>query len=260
MSRTIAVKTRFYRAGSPESAGYGYEWVEGAFNRSAMLVIDVYGLGLNLHPDDPVSHNEKSQPPEQRDVVLNAVSPALEAARAAGLTVIFLNNSAPRIALPLSEFGQLLRRQLGFAIEEDFAENTVDPREYHTGESDVLTLSNLLAPREGEYFIRKHVYSGFVGTRLDLLLRHLDIKTLFTMGFYADACLFATITDALWRNYKVILLRDATLATSVLNGMLHPSPTEGIVRLMEALYCVSITSREFIAALDSNPVGGKNPI
>lgn len=82
------------------------------------------------------------------------------------------------------------------------------------------------------------MYSGFVGTRLDFLLRYLDIKVLFTVGFSADACLITTVIDALWHDYKVILLRDSTLANDFPEEQERLLGTQRMVKMMEAFYCV----------------------
>jgi nicotinamidase-related amidase len=262
MSNTIQVKTRYYRLfPSDRYLGYAYEDFEADFDRSAFLVVDVYGLGF--HPDDPIpiyrqeERHEKDRPAlawlgsaEHEDrIVRTALLPALEAARKIGMTVIYLNNSAPKIGLRFSEFGKVLERQLNTDMERMFAEDDIDPKEYHYGDSDHVKISKLLHPRENEYFIRKHVYSGFVGTRLDLLLRYLDIKNLFAVGFSADACLMTTVIDALWHDYKVILLRDCTLANDFPEEQAELLGTKRMVKMMEALYCVTITSQEFIEAV-----------
>jgi ureidoacrylate peracid hydrolase len=261
MGSAISLNTRFYRLfPSTGYLGYGYEPYEAEYGRSAFLVIDVYGLGF--HPDDPVpayhqdGHTAAERPAlawlkssEHEDrIIKTALLPALDAARAIGLPVIYLNNSAPKIALRHSEFSKVLQRQLNTDMEAMFAEDEVDPKEYHYGESDHVKISKLLTPRPNEYFIRKHVYSGFVGTRLDLLLRYLDVKNLFTVGFSADACLMTTIIDALWRNYKVILLRDCTLANDFPEEQAELLGTQRMVKMLEALYCVSVSSQEFIQA------------
>ena len=261
MPKSIQVNTRFYRL-SPSTGylGYGFEEYEAEHGRSAFVVIDVYGLGF--HPDDPVpaynqaGHGAAERPAlawlgssEHEDrIIKTALLPALEAARAIGLPVIYLNNSAPKIGLRFSEFGKVLKRQLNTDMERMFAEDEVDPKEYHYGDSDHVKISKLLTPRPNEYFVRKHVYSGFVGTRFDLLLRYLDIKNLFMVGFSADACLMTTVIDALWHNYKVILLRDCTLANDLPEEQAELLGTQRLVKMLESLYCVSITSQEFVAA------------
>jgi hypothetical protein len=108
MGKKITVNTRYYKLfPSDKYAGYAYEEYQAELNRSAFLVVDVYGLGF--HPEDLVpefrrdsaSHEARpalawlgSAEHEER-IVKTALLPALEAARAAGMTVIYLNNSAP---------------------------------------------------------------------------------------------------------------------------------------------------------------------
>ncbi len=261
MGKQITVNTRFFRMfPSDKYLGYGTEEYIADISETAFLVVDVYGLGH--HPDDPLP-TWKEGAGDKRDrpalcwkgsadheaiIVKESLLPALNTAREIGMPVIYLNNSAPKIGLEYSEFGKLLRRQLNTDMERMFAEDDIDPKEYHYGDSDHLKISKLLQPREGEYFIRKHVYSGFVGTRLDLLLRHLKIHNLIVVGFSADACLFSTIVDALWHDYKCILLRDCTLANDYEDEQAELLGTKRIIKLMESLYCVSITSSEFIEA------------
>ena len=261
MDKRLTVNTRYYRLFPAERyLGYAYEEYTADLARSAFLVVDVYGLGH--HPHDPVpsylqdEHLEGARPAlawlgsadHEERIVKTALLPALNAARDIGMNVIYLNNSAPKIGLRYSEFGKVLKRQLNTDMELMFAEDDIDPKEYHYGTSDHVKISKLLYPREGEYFVRKHVYSGFVGTRLDLLLRYLDIEVLFTVGFSADACLMTTVIDALWHDYKVILLRDCTLANDFPEEQEELLGTKRLVQMMEALYCVTITSQEFIAA------------
>jgi nicotinamidase-related amidase len=267
----ISLNTRFYRLfPSTGYLGYGFEEYTAEHDRSAFLVIDVYGLGF--HPDDPLpayhqsGHGGAERPAlawldssiHEDRIIKTALLPALTAAREIHLPVIYLNNSAPKIGLKHSEFGKVLQRQLNTDSEAMFAEDEVDPKEYHYGASDHVKISKLLTPRENEYFIRKHVYSGFVGTRLDLLLRHLDIKNLFVVGFSADACLMTTIIDALWLNYKVILLRDCTLANDFPEEQAELLGTQRMVKMLEALYCVSVTSEEFIQAAKEFAAGQEN--
>jgi nicotinamidase-related amidase len=69
-----------------------------------------------------------------------------------------------------------------------------------------------LAPREGEYVLEKHAYSGFFGTALDHILRSLGVDTVVLMGLDADICVRHTAADAFFRGYKVVVVRDAVAA------------------------------------------------
>lgn len=67
-----------------------------------------------------------------------------------------------------------------------------------------------LAPAEGEHVIPKHRYSGFFATDLDLILREWGIDTVVISGTTTENCCHATARDAMFNNYKVVFLSDAT--------------------------------------------------
>jgi ureidoacrylate peracid hydrolase len=74
---------------------------------------------------------------------------------------------------------------------------------------------------------------------------------LIVVGFSADACLMTTVIDALWHDYKVILLRDCTLANDFPEEQSELLGTQRLVKMLEALYCVTVTSQEFIDTVRS---------
>lgn len=67
-----------------------------------------------------------------------------------------------------------------------------------------------LRPTEGEIVIKKHRYSGFFGTDLDIILRSSGIETVIIMGTTTENCCHATARDAMFRDYFVVFLADAT--------------------------------------------------
>jgi nicotinamidase-related amidase len=67
-----------------------------------------------------------------------------------------------------------------------------------------------LAPAPGEHVIKKHRYSGFFGTDLDIILREWLIDTVIISGTTTENCCHATARDAMFRNYRVVFLSDAT--------------------------------------------------
>ena len=67
-----------------------------------------------------------------------------------------------------------------------------------------------LAPVPGEHVIKKHRYSAFFGTDLDIILREWGIDTVIVSGTTTENCCHATARDAMFRNYKVVFLSDAT--------------------------------------------------
>jgi nicotinamidase-related amidase len=71
-----------------------------------------------------------------------------------------------------------------------------------------------LAPRKGEYVIPKIRMSAFIGTELDLMLRTLGVTRLFVCGIQTPNCIRTTAFDGIAHNYPVVLIDDATGASS----------------------------------------------
>jgi nicotinamidase-related amidase len=55
-----------------------------------------------------------------------------------------------------------------------------------------------------------HRYSGFFGTDLDMILREWGVDTVIISGTTTENCCQATARDAMFRNYRVVFLSDAT--------------------------------------------------
>ncbi len=67
---------------------------------------------------------------------------------------MYTSNSAPNIALARSTYQEQKWDTLRLNKDELYAENNTDPLEYHHGPSDVLKYSQIIAPREGDYYVR----------------------------------------------------------------------------------------------------------
>ncbi len=65
-----------------------------------------------------------------------------------------------------------------------------------------------LAPREGEIIIKKHRYSAFNGTDLDMLLRAHEIRTVVPTGVSTNVCVESTLRDAFEHSYYVCVPED----------------------------------------------------
>src|SRR5262249_5062883 len=66
-----------------------------------------------------------------------------------------------------------------------------------------------LDPRPGDFQIRKKHYSAFNSTRLDAVLRELDVNRLYFTGAWTEACVQHTVIDAFYLNYRINVLSDA---------------------------------------------------
>ena len=234
---TLTLPARHYRMYPQEGyLGHDERSLEIDTAATALLAVDVGGMGLASMAD------------KENDVIDQHIVPAIAAARTVGLPIIYSNNSAPRIAIQHSQLGRVARRSFELEWEEWGQEADVDPREYALGEPDALRFPTRLEPAEGDYFVRKHSYSGFFETRLDGLLRNLGVKTLVCLGFSLDVCLHSTMVDAMSLNYEVVLVRDATLAQEMPEDLDDLRFTRRLILLAEYSLGVSTTSAAFIAA------------
>ena len=69
-------------------------------------------------------------------------------------------------------------------------------------------------PLPGEFLVRKHRYSAFVGTDLDLILKSRGIRTLIMTGISTNVCVESTARDGFMRDYYIVLAKDCTAASS----------------------------------------------
>lgn len=66
-----------------------------------------------------------------------------------------------------------------------------------------------LAPKEGDYIIKKRVYSGFFETDLEEKLRELNIDTLYLTGTSTHICVLHNSADGFYRGFKIVVVSDA---------------------------------------------------
>jgi nicotinamidase-related amidase len=248
LSGALALTGRYFRQyplGSYQ--GSAEKQLQLNIEETAILVVDVYGLGESTNHSHVGLGNQHSTDMAQQ-IIEASIKPALDAARRSGVAVIYVANSAPRIALNQSAYWEQKWDTQHVDKDELYSEDTVDPLEYHYGDSNVLKYVDAVVPQAGDYFVRKHTHSGFFDTRLDTLLRNLRIRNLVCVGFTLDMCLGATMMDALWRNYRVLLLRDCTYAAELPLIDEPGSWTQRWITYVEcAIGCIS-TSSAFIHA------------
>jgi nicotinamidase-related amidase len=70
-------------------------------------------------------------------------------------------------------------------------------------------LAELVAPRDGDYFVIKPQVSGFYATNLPVLLPKLGVQRLVLAGIAADICVLFTAADAHMRDYQLWIPADA---------------------------------------------------
>jgi ureidoacrylate peracid hydrolase len=67
-----------------------------------------------------------------------------------------------------------------------------------------------LRPDAKDVVLYKHRFSGFYQTDLDGVLHKLGVKTLIFTGCTTSVCVDSTIRDAMFRDYRCVLLSDCT--------------------------------------------------
>jgi len=241
---TINLPVRFYRF-FPGDAPLGFTYKSMSLNtgETALLLVDVYHAAEKPEAKDLVNLTWDRA---FWEIVDHKLVPLIGAAREMNLPVIYVTNSSPRIEILRSPFGTRLTESLGFDPTLDFKENTVDPMEFDAGAPIQLHIPPQIAPQPGDYFIRKHTYSGFFETRLDSLLKNLGVKNLLIAGFVADCCVMFTTADAVFRGYSTILVRDCTLAAEHPQEVDALTQTQRIIVWIETFLGPSTTMEEIL--------------
>lgn len=70
-----------------------------------------------------------------------------------------------------------------------------------------------LDARPEDWYVEKNRLSAFFQTNLELVLRGLDAETVLITGVLTNQCVGATTKDALFRNFKPIVVEEATGTT-----------------------------------------------
>lgn len=120
--------------------------------------------------------------------IIPATARLLDAARAAGVPVIFCNDAHIKgIDRELKLWG--------------------DHAIVGTEGAKVIPELNV---SERDYIVPKRRYSGFFQTDLDILLKELGVKTVIMTGLHTHMCVRHTSADAFSLGYDVVVAREAT--------------------------------------------------
>lgn len=239
---TIDITGRYYRLypSFTNALGHATERLALAAEETALLIVDVYGLGHDEDDavgDDPALTGIYTPDPVITDIIRNRIRPVKDAARAAGLPTIYLTNHLS----PGLDEGNEWRNMSMRTCDVDVLEAWCEP-------NPVLAHSKVIAPDDQDVLIKKQMYSGFFETTLDSTLRGRGVRNLVMVGFDSRICLGTTATDALYRNYRVIVLRDCVRTYE------FPETAEGewanfiAIRNIESNVGYTAESAEFISA------------
>ena len=238
--RTIELSGRYWRDyPRQEPLGEATEELSLGVDETVFLLIDVYGaVESEASPKVPAFYREAPGNPKGQ-IVRERIAPARAAARRAGLSVVYVTNHLSPGLTEQNEWRNLSIRTCG-----------VDVLEHWQEPAEVLQHAEVIAPGENEPVVKKQHYSGFFETDLDSVLRNRSARNLVVVGFDSRICLAATVTDALYRDYRVIVLRESVATTE------YPETQAGgwanflAMRFIES--CVGYTAKtdDFIRACD----------
>ena len=164
-------------------------------SRAALLIIDMINDFIDPHGKTaaragrPLDHARSVIPTQRR---------LLDGARRAGVPVIHVQHTT----LPghASDSGPWLdaRSRATYSVEDIALDGSWGQQ-----------IIDELAPTEEEVVVKKHRYSGFAGTNLDLLLRSMRRQSVICCGVSTNACVEATAREAFSLDYYVVLPSDA---------------------------------------------------
>lgn len=243
---TLTLTGRYYRHYPPGAElGYAEETLELDLAQTAFLLVDVYGKGYDEGfepgPDMPDFYVPPADDPTA-DIVRNRIAPAKAAAKRAGLRVAYLTNYLSPGLSEGTEWRNMSIRTCGVDVLQEWQPPT-----------PILEHADVIAPESGEPVIGKQLYSGFFETHLDSLLRGWGVRDLVVVGFDSRICLGTTVTEAMYRNYRVVVLRDATRTRE------YPETRDGewanflAIRFIESNVGYTATTDDFIRACDAVP-------
>ena len=134
---------------------------------------------------------------EPRQSMLPVVERVLAGARAAGVMVVYVQNTVLPGGLSDSPADLARRRKVGVRTDV-----TIDGTEGHR-------FVERIAPRPGEPVVRKHRLNSFVNTTLDTILQSAGIETIVITGTATHGCVINTAYGGVALNYYVVVVRDA---------------------------------------------------
>jgi len=135
----------------------------------------------------------------------------LEAARAAGIVVVYLQMQHRSDMADMGSEGSPHREKHGF-FGVGNSNTTPDGRENRVLIEGFWGTEIIpeLAPQPGDIVVAKHRYSGFYETALDGILRGRAIRHLIVTGCTTSVCVESTVRDGMFRDYHCCVLSDCT--------------------------------------------------
>jgi nicotinamidase-related amidase len=245
-ARALHLTSRYWRGYPPaDPLGAAQERLDLPIDQTVFLLIDVYGTRYDdgvVLPETVPDFYRPTPGDRFRDIVRDRIVPAKAAARRAGMHVVYLANYLSPGLSEGNEWRNMSLRTCG-----------VDVLEVWQPPTPILEHASIIAPEPEEPLVLKQYYSGFFETNLDSVLRGYGTRNIVAVGFDSRICLANTLTDAMYRNYRVVALRDAIATVEYPETKDEGWATFVAVRYIEGNVGYTATTDDFIAACEEVP-------
>ena len=213
------------------------EPVDVDFERSAIVVVDMQNAFASKGGTLDIAGADLTEAPG----VVQAIRSVLDAARPAGLPIVYLQTGYKR---DLSDAGG--PRSPNYHKETAMRLMCTRPElkgKLLTEGGWDFAIVDELAPHPSDIVVVKTRYSGFAGTTLDSQLRVRGIQYLFFTGIATNVCVESTLRDAYFHDYWPILLTDATMQAG------ERSAHDATIFNVESFFGWTLTSQQLCASL-----------
>jgi ureidoacrylate peracid hydrolase len=198
---------------------------------AALVVVDVQ----NDFCDDDGAFARLGRDVKLLHPMVDRLQRLIDCARAAGVLVIFMQYC--QNDLTESEV-HLEQRSRGRAGTRYCEEGSRGAEFYRVG------------PKPEEPVVKKHRYSGFVGTDLDVILRSSGIQSLIMTGIATSGCVEATARDGFMLDYYVVVVDDCC-------GSYSQELHNGTLQNVRDAYGIVASSDEVIATWNTAGEGAR---
>jgi nicotinamidase-related amidase len=202
--------------------------------RTAMIVVDMQ--------NDFVASGAPMETPAARAMVPR-LAEALKICRAATMRVIYTAHVHRRDGCDMGLFDDM---HPPIANRDALVDDTAGVDIYPD-----------LAPCRGDHIIKKHRYSGFFGTDLDIILREWGVDTVIISGTTTENCCHATARDAMFLNYRVVFLADATATYDYPDRGFGPMPNAEVHHATLVILAASTAHVMSVAEMSTRLTSGR---
>lgn len=174
-------------------------------------------------------------PLDDIQAIVAPISRTLDAARAAGMRVVFLTMQfAPDLSDAGGPGSPNRLKHAPLRIGEPTVSPDGTPGQILVKDTWNTQIVSSLSPQATDLIVAKHRYSGFFETELDGLLRENGIGTLVFTGATTSVCVESTLRDAFYRDYRCLLLSDCT--AEPIGSQSSPSNHEASLLVTQTLF------------------------